>query len=433
MEPGQVVQCSMAGHAGQPGRVALQLLERQTGIASTSAGRCQNTARLRPGNTPAAQATHCKLHLASLSALPGLHDLKHDLKRARRKRDRVQRAWGHTGVVSSATVQQQQQAQQQQQQAKPQTHRLAYELFPGALVRWSVQDPASGVAPPTAVLVHGILGKGRNWASFARRLAQAFPSWQFLCVDLRCHGESAARSYAAPHTVESAARDVLQLVAELRLIPRMLVGHSFGGKVLSSFFQLRLLPTVVLSMVDQAKKPLSRPVQVWVLDATPGEVRFGPDGEDSPERLIRVLRGFPMPVANRSVLVDYLTQHGFSQGIAQWMTTNLRQHGVNGDQTFRWAFNLEAIADMLESYKTIDLWPVVENLPAGVHLSFVRAERSMHRWAGGDHTRIEWASMDAGDLKGNSLNIHMLHDAGHWVHTDNPDGLFHIIEPSFHL
>ena len=47
-------------------------------------------------------------------------------------------------------------------------------------------------APPTAVLIHGILGSRRNLLSFANRLARAFPSWQFVLVDLRCHGQTAS-------------------------------------------------------------------------------------------------------------------------------------------------------------------------------------------------------------------------------------------------
>ena len=48
-----------------------------------------------------------------------------------------------------------------------------------------------GPHPPTAVLIHGILGSRRNLLSFAKRLSRAFPSWQFLLVDLRCHGQTA--------------------------------------------------------------------------------------------------------------------------------------------------------------------------------------------------------------------------------------------------
>lgn len=83
--------------------------------------------------------------------------------------------------------------------------------------------------------------------------AQGFPHWQVVVVDLRCHGESAAAAggHAAvgPHTVETSARDVLNLLRELRMFPHMLVGHSFGGKV-------------VMSMAHQFGARLPRPVQV---------------------------------------------------------------------------------------------------------------------------------------------------------------------------
>ena len=79
-------------------------------------------------------------------------------------------------------------------------------------------------------------------------------------VDLRNHGESAATTQLpGPHTVDSAAGDILALLRQLKLFPTMLVGHSFGGKV-------------VMSMVDQFGANLPRPVHVWVLDALPGPI-----------------------------------------------------------------------------------------------------------------------------------------------------------------
>jgi pimeloyl-ACP methyl ester carboxylesterase len=93
---------------------------------------------------------------------------------------------------------------------------------------------------------------------------QGFPTWQVLVVDLRCHGESAAAAggHAAvgPHTVDSSARDVLNLLRELRMFPHMLVGHSFGGKV-------------VMSMAHQFGARLPRPVQVRRLAAQQLQIR----------------------------------------------------------------------------------------------------------------------------------------------------------------
>lgn len=89
---------------------------------------------------------------------------------------------------------------------------LAYELVQGAKVKWSYIMEGSLPEPPTAVLLHGILGSRKNWGSFARRLAQEFPKWQFLLVDLRCHGDSASLKKRGTHTVASAALDVLKLL-----------------------------------------------------------------------------------------------------------------------------------------------------------------------------------------------------------------------------
>ena len=56
-------------------------------------------------------------------------------------------------------------------------------------VRWSEKGSnTAGAAaattpqPPTVVMLHGIMGSKRNLISFAKRLAQAFPAWQFLLV-----------------------------------------------------------------------------------------------------------------------------------------------------------------------------------------------------------------------------------------------------------
>lgn len=55
---------------------------------------------------------------------------------------------------------------------------------------------------------------------------------------------------AIPGELIYETEDLLALqIVQLKLVPRMLIGHSFGGKV-------------ALSMVEQAKKPLAQPVQV---------------------------------------------------------------------------------------------------------------------------------------------------------------------------
>jgi pimeloyl-ACP methyl ester carboxylesterase len=244
---------------------------------------------------------------------------------------------------------------------------------------------------------------------------QGFPSWQVLLVDLRCHGDSAAaagaRAAPAPHTVDSAARDVLELLRERKMFPQMLIGHSFGGKV-------------VMSMARQfGVAALPRPVQVWVLDTLPGEVRAGSGADgaaDHPAQLISALQRLPLPIPSRAALIDYLTKQGFSLGVSRWMTTNLRPADGAADGALTWAFDLDGIADLYQSYEDTCLWDLLKAPPQGLRLDFVRATQSNFRWSG--HTESEIAA--AGH------RVHPL-EASHWVHADNPQGLFNILAPTF--
>ena len=282
---------------------------------------------------------------------------------------------------------------------------LAYEMVQGALVRWSEEKP-QGPHPPTCVLMHGILGSRRNLSSFAKKLAEKFPSWQFLLVDLRNHGESNTFEVKpqGANTVQNAARDVLAVLNHLKIYPYTLIGHSFGGKV-------------AMSMVHQFGRALPRPVQVWVLDTVPGDV-WCDDVGDHPRDTIRFVRTLEAPIPTRRALVESLTGAGFTIEGAQWMTTNLKA-GANGG--FDWTFDLDGIAEMYASYEACDLWPMLETQPAGLSLDFVRADKSAFVWTDEDVARIH----------STGANVHLLSNSAHWVHIDNPQGLLDILAPSF--
>lgn len=281
---------------------------------------------------------------------------------------------------------------------------LAYEVLQGSLVR---HCDLRSVSPPTIVLVHGILGSRKNLHAFAKRVLKGHPSWQAILVDLPCHGESHFSQSSGPHNVESAAKDILQLLNYLKLFPRVLIGHSFGGKV-------------VLSMAHQFGQTLPRPVHAWVLDTLPGEVSLGSaPRQDHPFDLIKTLQAIQLPLPSRSSLVHHLMSNGFSSAVANWMTTNLRQR--SGDKPgFKWMFDLDGIEELYKSYEMSSFWPLLHTPPEGLKIDFVRAEQSHFRWTDQIQRQIE------------SLGhkVHLLRDAGHWVHADNPEGLYHILKQS---
>lgn len=65
---------------------------------------------------------------------------------------------------------------------------------------------------------------------------------------------------------------------------------------------------------------------------------------------------------------------------------------------------------------------IVEEVPRGVHVNFLKAERSLHRWALGDLQRIH-AAEELASEEGGGVEMHVLEDAGHWVCC------FHVLFP----
>jgi pimeloyl-ACP methyl ester carboxylesterase len=80
---------------------------------------------------------------------------------------------------------------------------------------------------------------------------------------------------------------------------------------------------------------------------------------------------------------------------------------------------------MFSSYKRLDFWDLLESPPQGVDIHIVRAARS-DRWS-----KRELEQLDAVDKSsGGRVRVHVLPDAGHWLHIENPGGLLGLISPS---
>jgi esterase len=248
-----------------------------------------------------------------------------------------------------------------------------------------------GRARHTLVLLHGIYGKGRNWAAIARGLIAGRPEWAAALVDLRLHGASPA--FTPPHTVAACAADVRALIAAPDGWPApaaAVVGHSFGGKV-------------ALSLL--ADGPVPALGQVWVMDSTPAPGE--PDG--TAWRMLDLVRGLPQRVATRAEAVDGLVAGGIALDVAAWMASNLRRDGDG----LAWALDWDAMEALLRDFFVRDLWPVVDAPPPGVELHFVKATQSS-RLSDEACARVEAAGRATG-----RVHLHRV-EGGHWVHADNP-------------
>ncbi len=261
-----------------------------------------------------------------------------------------------------------------------------------------------GAAPQDAdvvlLLAHGILGSRNNWRSFARRLTRERPDVCVVTLDLRGHGES--HGLPGAPTVRACADDVVALATALLgpdLSPPLVVGHSFGGKV----------------MAEVARTWPVR--QLWVLDAPLG-ARDG-SASDAPtevESVVAALRDISMPLAERADVADALRRRGFSSALGQWMTTNLRR----ADGGYVWRFDLDLVEALLADYFARDLWDAFSLPRQGAQHVLVRGARS-ERWTAADTARL-----DALHRAGRARHLELA-DAGHWLHADNPAGLLRLL------
>ena len=250
------------------------------------------------------------------------------------------------------------------------------------------------VRPHHAFVLHGILGNHTNWRGFARQLAADLPLWTFHLIDLRNHGKTG--SVPGPHTLADVTDD-LDRLAEQVGVPEVIVGHSFGGKV----------------ALEYARRRPAGLRQAWVLDATPHAMPHGPRDDHEVGRVIGALRQVRQPLPKRADVMSELEALGMPLSIQKWMTTNLRR----SDDGYVWTFDLDGAEQMLSDYFKRDLWGPLESAETdapAVHL--VRAGRS-DRWTTDVIRRLE-------DLPPAAAGrVHLLPNAGHWVHVDAPSDL----------
>jgi esterase len=275
----------------------------------------------------------------------------------------------------------------------------------GALARMLVT--AKGASPSSwAVFLHGILGRGGNWATLARRLVHERPAWGAALVDLRMHGGSLG--LPPPHTIEASARDLesLSLPGPVRAV----VGHSFGGKVALAWF---------LKHADELD-------DVVVIDANPAARRPAGGGTDSAagsdqlvEAVTKLLRSLPAVLPTRQEFVARFLAGGCTPEVAQWLAMNVAR--VEHGDGFTLQLDLDAIEALLSDYFALDLWSAIEDPPGFARVHVVVGERSPS-FSDESRARLQRAAERLPDR----VHVHVL-PAGHWVHVDDPEGTLEVL------
>ena len=249
----------------------------------------------------------------------------------------------------------------------------------------------------TIFILHGLMGAGRNWRTFAKQLRQRLgeQDWRVVLVDLRGHGASASVGQGAGHGVVEAARDVDALAKMVGTAPSVVVGHSLGGKI----------------ALEYSKLATTAPKQTWSLDSVPGRVEADPHGV---AEVLSAIRALPRRIPSRKWLAQALPQ--FSTELVDWIGSNLK-NVCDGGSELELVFNLDTVMQLYDSYQKTDSWHAIEDEASGIYI--VKAENS-----------TRWSTACVERLKNSSANFQVLANAGHWVHTDNPNGLLEILATS---
>lgn len=253
-------------------------------------------------------------------------------------------------------------------------------------------------APERWVLfLHGLLGQGGNWRSFGRRWVERYPTWGAVLVDLRLHGGSRT-GFAPPHTIRTAAADVLDLVPALPGPVEALVGHSLGGKV-------------VLAALRQSGHRFARAA---VLDASPSARPDGLGSEQSRD-VLALLARLPREFATRAEFVTAVEAGGQPRSIAQWLAMALHPAG-RGVQL---PLDLPGLDALFRSVLAEDDWDVVSAVPPGHRVAFV---------VGGRSNVVEPAARGRLAALAPAVTLEEIPGAGHWLQVDAPDATFAAVD-----
>ncbi len=253
---------------------------------------------------------------------------------------------------------------------------------------------AEGADPEEWILLlHGILGSGGNWASFARDLTRMRPEYGVLVPDHRLHGRS--NDGNPPDDIESCVNDLRLFLEEFQEPCRAVIGHSFGSKI-----------GVELAIRQSSIR------QAFILDADPGQLSV--EGKSRSDfqvlQLMDALRSAPVSFPGRDSFVEYMGTYGFRPEIAGWVGKNLKRCSAG----LQLNLNLDRIETLLLNHHEYDLWPRLshENVDT---VDFIVGDRSKVVTAG---VREKMHSLSMEHPSRHSLTV--VPNAGHWLHVDQP-------------
>jgi pimeloyl-ACP methyl ester carboxylesterase len=227
------------------------------------------------------------------------------------------------------------------------------------------------------LILHGLLGMGDNWVSFARQMAAE--SYQVHLIDQRNHGRS---FHDDEMNYEVMVKDLERYMDYYQLNRVNLLGHSMGGKT-AMFFSIKN-PTAIKKLI--------------IVDISPA---YYPPHHHF---IFEAIKELPLITDSRKELEKTLNQKIQNPSITQFILKNIKRNKENG---FQWRPNIPVLEESLEELG--DALPPMSVFDK--ETLFIKGEKSPYI------TQKDFSLIKAHFPK---AEIKTIEGAGHWVHAEKP-------------
>ncbi len=227
------------------------------------------------------------------------------------------------------------------------------------------------------VILHGLFGTSDNWQTHAKKLGEYY---RVILVDQRNHGHS---PWSEDFTYEHLADDLERLIIHLGIDQFTLIGHSMGGKTAMYYSQKHPTRLEKMVIVDIGIKqyPMHH------------------------NEIIKGIKSLDLTtISSRSAAEQAMIPFVDSYGVRQFLLKNL--YWVEKGK-LAWRMNVDVLEREME-----EILAPISNIEVWTPTLFLRGAMSNYI-LDEDWDAIEEIFPDA--------TLETIENAGHWVHSEQPD------------
>jgi esterase len=233
------------------------------------------------------------------------------------------------------------------------------------------------------IILHGLFGTSDNWQTHAKKLSEYY---RVILVDQRNHGHS---PWSEDFTYEHLADDLEELIIHLGIEKFTLIGHSMGGKTAMYY----------------AQKYPSRLEKMVVVDI--GVKKYPMHHNE----IIKGIKSLDLStLTSRSEAENAMKPFVDSYGVRQFLLKNL--YWIEKGK-LAWRMNVEVLEremeEILAPIPTIEVWTPTLFI-RGAMSNYILDE---------DWDEIEEIFPDA--------TLETIENAGHWVHSEQPEEFIEMV------